>query len=326
MTVPDPADAIRSEPDDGNDAQKSDCHYFQKLVELMDTLRGPDGCPWDQEQTPETLKAMLIEESYEVLEALDWSSPAALCDELGDLLLQIVFHSRIARERGEFDIADVCRTIHEKMVRRHPHVFGQARFDTSGELLREWERIKAEEKADRGQFEERKSLLETLPDRLPAIYATYQMSARAARVGFDWPSLGAVGDKVMEEFQELVDAVRKGNETDIREEVGDFLFAAINVARFLQVDPETSLNRANRKFSDRYRTLEEHFTRQGRSLAEVEPEELERQWQSQKQVLGSVGTASSSTVRGESPASTETVPAPAGPGASEGAYREYVSR
>ena len=217
-----------------------------------------------------------------MLEALDWSSPEALCDELGDLLLQIVFHSRIAKERREFDIDDVCRTIHEKMVRRHPHIFGQARFDTSGDLLREWERIKAREKADRGRDEEPTSLLESLPDRMPAIYATCRMSAKAARMGFDWPSLEAVGDKVMEEFRELTEACREGSEADIREEVGDFLFAAVNVARFLQVDPETSLNRANRKFSRRYRALEEHFARQGRSLAEVEPEEMERQWQSQK--------------------------------------------
>ena len=286
MTAFDPDNVLHPEPVHGNAPENVEGHhYFRKLVELMDTLRGPGGCPWDREQTPETLKAMLIEESYEVLEALDWSSPDALCDELGDLLLQIVFHSRIAKEKGEFDIDDVCRTIHQKMVRRHPHVFGQARFESSEELLRAWERIKAGEKKERGQCEERKSLLETLPDRLPAIYATYQMSAKAARVGFDWPSLESVGDKVMEEFQELVDAVRQGNETDIREEVGDFLFAAINVARFLQVDPETSLNRANRKFSHRYRSLEEHFARQGRSLAEIAPEELERQWQRQKQVV-----------------------------------------
>lgn len=290
MTAVDPQNAVRSEPSDDNDTRNPVRHpHFRKLVELMDTLRGPGGCPWDQEQTPETLKAMLIEESYEVLEALDWSSPAALCDELGDLLLQIVFHSRIAKERGEFDIDDVCRSIHQKMVRRHPHVFGQAHFESSGELLRAWEQIKAGEKVDRGQDEERNALLDSLPDRLPAIYAAYQMSAKAARTGFDWPNLEAVGEKVAEEFQELAAAVRKRDESEIREEVGDFLFAAINVARFLQIDPETSLNRANRKFSRRYRSMEEHFARQGRPLAEVEPEEMERQWQSRKRELRSAG-------------------------------------
>ena len=283
MTALDPLEALPPESADGAGNGNPVRHrHFQKLVELMDTLRGPDGCPWDREQTPETLKAMLIEESYEVLEALDWSSPEALCDELGDLLLQIVFHSRIAKERGEFDIDDVCRSIHEKMVRRHPHVFGQARFETSGELLREWERIKASEKPERDQDHKRKPLLESLPDRLPAIYATYQISAKAARVGFDWESLEALGEKVMEEFQELADARYRGDEAAVREEVGDFLFAAINVARFLQVDPETSLNWANRKFSTRYRALEEHFARQGKSLAEVGLEEMERQWQRQK--------------------------------------------
>lgn len=291
MTAVDPQNAVRSEPSDDNGARNPVRHpHFRKLVELMDTLRGPGGCPWDQEQTPETLKAMLIEESYEVLEALDWSSPAALCDELGDLLLQIVFHSRIAKERGEFDIDDVCRSIHQKMVRRHPHVFGQARFESSGELLRAWEQIKAGEKVDRGQDEERNVLLDSLPDRLPAIYAAYQMSAKAARTGFDWPNLEAVGEKVAEEFQELAAAVRKRDESEIREEVGDFLFAAINVARFLQIDPETSLNRANQKFSRRYRSMEEHFARQGRSLAEVGLEEMERQWQSQKREGGSAGS------------------------------------
>ncbi len=292
MTACDPENAVRSEPSDDNGTGNPVRHpHFRKLVELMDTLRGPGGCPWDQEQTPESLKAMLIEESYEVLEALDWSSPAALCDELGDLLLQIVFHSRIAKERGEFDIDDVCRNIHQKMVRRHPHVFGQARIDSSGELLREWERIKAGEKENQGRDEDRKAPLDSLPDRLPAIYATCQMSAKAARVGFDWPSLEALRDKVMEEFQELAAAVRGRNETEIREEVGDFLFAAINVARFLQVDPETSLNRANRKFSRRYRIMEEHFAGQGRPLAEVEPEEMEQQWQAQKRELRPAGKA-----------------------------------
>ena len=299
MTGVDPENRVRSEPSKGDDTgYPVRHHYFRKLVELMDTLRGPGGCPWDQEQTPETLKAMLIEESYEVLEALDWSSPAALCDELGDLLLQIVFHSRIAKERGEFDIDDVCRSIHEKMVRRHPHVFGTARFESSGELLREWERIKAGEKGDRDQNEERKALLDALPDRLPAIYATYQMSAKAARVGFDWPSLEALGGKVLEEFQELAVAVRERNEAEIKEEVGDFLFAAVNVARFLQVDPETSLSRANQKFSRRYASMEDHFGRQGKSLAEVAPEEMERQWQRQKRVAGSAGNASASGAEG----------------------------
>lgn len=302
MTGVDPENRVRSEPSIGDDTgYPVRHHYFRKLVELMDTLRGPGGCPWDQEQTPETLKAMLIEESYEVLEALDWSSPAALCDELGDLLLQIVFHSRIAKERGEFDIDDVCRSIHEKMVRRHPHVFGTARFESSGELLREWERIKAGEKGDQDQNEERKALLDALPDRLPAIYATYQMSAKAARVGFDWPNLEALGGKVLEEFQELAVAVRDRNEAEIKEEVGDFLFAAVNVARFLQVDPETSLSRANHKFSRRYASMEDYFGRQGKSLAEVTPEEMERQWQRQKREAGAAGNASASGAEGTKP-------------------------
>ena len=195
---------------------QSSQEHFQKLVELMDTLRGPDGCPWDREQTHETLKAMLIEESYEVLEALDGASPEALCDELGDLLLQIIFHSVIAKERGEFDIYDVCKTIYDKMIRRHPHVFGSVDFKNTEELLKGWEEIKRKEKAEQGLEENRKALLEALPAQLPAMHTTYQMSAKSARVGFDWPSLEAIRDKVLEEFKELQVAACGGNEEAIR--------------------------------------------------------------------------------------------------------------
>ncbi|RPJ61642.1 MAG: nucleoside triphosphate pyrophosphohydrolase [Acidobacteria bacterium] len=256
--------------------------YFHKLIELMDVLRSPEGCPWDREQTRETLKPMLIEESYEVLEALDSQDPGELCEELGDLLFQVVFHCRIAKERGEFDADEVCRRVYEKMVRRHPHVFGDARYQDAQELLKHWEDIKAAEQAQAGRTKEKKSLLDGIPPDLPALYAGYQISAKASRVGFDWPNLQGIKDKVVEEFQELEAAVEEQDPERIREEVGDLLFAALNAARFLQIDPETALNRANTKFADRFRRLERHFAGQGRRLKDVSLEEMETSWQDLK--------------------------------------------
>ncbi len=258
-------------------------YYWRKLVELMDTLRSPDGCPWDIEQTPETLKPMLIEEAYEVLEALDGDDQQELCEELGDLLFQVVFHSRIAKERGTFDSEDVCRRIYEKMVGRHPHVFGSERFADSQELLRNWEDLKAAEKKAAGKRDERKSLLDGIPDRLPAMYKANQISAKAARVGFDWPDLQGIMAKVQEEFVELEAAISEGDEKRVQEEVGDLLFAALNIARFVKIDPETALNRANKKFSSRFRKVEEHFRAQGRSLKDVSSAEMESAWQSNKE-------------------------------------------
>ncbi|MFB3903650.1 MAG: nucleoside triphosphate pyrophosphohydrolase [Acidobacteriota bacterium] len=257
-------------------------NYFRRLLELMDVLRSPDGCPWDREQTRETLKPMLIEESYEVLEALDSQDPSELCEELGDLLFQVVFHCRIAKERGEFDADDVCRRVYEKMVRRHPHVFGNATYQDAQELLKHWEDIKAAEQAEAGRTKEKKSLLDGIPPGLPALYAGYQISAKASRVGFDWPDLQGIKQKVVEEFQELEAAVERHDAERIREEVGDLLFAALNVARFLQIDPETALGRANAKFAERFRRLERHFAAQGRQLKDVSLEEMEASWQDLK--------------------------------------------
>jgi len=254
---------------------------FARLVELMDILRGPEGCPWDREQTRETLKPMLIEEAFETLEALD-GDPDELCEELGDLLFQIVFHSRIAKERGEFDIYEVSRRVYEKMVARHPHVFGDASFADSKELLRNWEDIKASEKKSKGREIEKESILDGIPARLPAMYTTYQMTSKAARVGFDWSDIDGICQKVLEEFEELASALAEDDQEKIKEEVGDLLFAALNVARFLEVDPETALNNANRKFARRFRMMEKHFMCQGRQLKEVSLDEMEKIWQENK--------------------------------------------
>ena len=259
-----------------------DRDYFRALVELMDVLRGPEGCPWDREQTHESLKAHLIEEAYEVLDALDKQEPENLCDELGDLLFQVIFHSRLAKEKEEFDIDDVCRRSYRKMVRRHPHVFGEASFRDAQDLLRHWEDIKRAEKKVSGRSVERKSLLDGIPENLPAVPAAYQISAKAARVGFDWPGIEGLQEKLVEEFDELMEALDQGNDRKVREEVGDLLFAALNVARYLQVEPETSLKRANEKFSRRFRRLEEHFVSRGQSLKEVPLEQMEAFWQDQK--------------------------------------------
>jgi len=256
--------------------------YFRKLIELMDILRSPEGCPWDREQTRETLKPMLVEESYEVLEALDSSDPNELCEELGDLLFQVVFHCRIAKERGEFDAHEVCRRVYEKMVRRHPHVFGDATYQDAQELLKHWEDIKAAEQAQAGRPKDKKSLLDGVPPGLPALYTGYQISAKASRVGFDWPDLKGIKEKLIEEFQELEAAAEQKDPERIREEVGDLLFAALNAARFLQVDPETALNKANTKFANRFRRLERRFAEQGRQLKDVSLEEMEASWQDLK--------------------------------------------
>lgn len=266
--------------------QQGTGYYWGKLVELMDVLRSPQGCPWDREQTRETLKPMLIEEAYEVLEALDGDDPEELCEELGDLLFQVIFHSRISKERKEFDSEDVCRRIYQKMVGRHPHVFGDASFADSQELLKNWEDLKAAEKESSGRKNDRRSLLDGIPEQLPAMYKANQISAKASRVGFDWQQLSGIRKKVEEEFQELDDALQSGDRRRIQEEVGDLLFAALNVSRFLEIDPETALNRANRKFTRRFQRMEEHFEARRRPLKDVSLEEMEEVWQQFKQQEG----------------------------------------
>jgi tetrapyrrole methylase family protein/MazG family protein len=265
-------------------------NYFEKLIELMNVLRSPEGCPWDQEQTRETLKPMLIEEAHEVLEALDADDPDHLCEELGDLLFQILFHCKIADERGEFDIHDVCRRTYEKMVGRHPHVFGDRQISDSQELLRNWEELKAAEKAQAGrQVKKDKSLLDGIPESLPAMYTAYQITSKAARVGFDWPELEGIREKFLEEFEELLESLQEGDDELVKDEVGDLVFVGLNIARYLQIDPETALNRANKKFVMRFQAMESAFARNGLSLRDASLEEMEEVWQSQKTTKTSTG-------------------------------------
>ena len=257
---------------------------IEKLKDLVERLRGENGCPWDREQNRETLKPMLVEEAYEVLDALDMDDPGELKEELGDLLFQIVFHSQIAREKNEFDLADVIDACHEKMVGRHPHVFGDANLKTSGDVLKNWEDIKAAEKgvASASLPESNRSLLDGIPSKLPALHRAHQMTAKASRVGFDWTHLEDILEKLQEESSELIQAQQASDPEIIAEEVGDLLFVAVNAARFLGVDPETALRRSNEKFDRRFRYIESSVKKQGRELKDTSLEEMDALWNEAK--------------------------------------------
>jgi MazG family protein len=249
---------------------------FDDLVAIMDRLREPGGCPWDREQTYATLRAYVLEEAYEVADAIDRGDLDALGEELGDLLLQVVFLSRLAKEDDRFTIDDVVRGISQKMVRRHPHVFGEEQADTPDEVLRHWERIKKDEKKrDRNGDA---SVLSGVPKALPAMMKAMLLGTRAARVGFDWERATDVVDKVDEEMQELRVAVDAGDREAVRGELGDLFFALVNLARKLDLDPEESLERTNGKFRSRFRAMEREIARQGLTLERAGTELMERLW------------------------------------------------
>ncbi len=257
---------------------------IEKLSNLVERLRGENGCPWDRQQTRETLKPMLIEEAYEVLDALDSADPVELKEELGDLLFQVVFHAQIAREKDEFDLADVINRSHEKMVRRHPHIFGEADLKTAEDVLKNWEDIKAAEKGitSSSRPESGRSLLDGIPSKLPALHRAYQMTAKASRVGFDWAQLEDILRKMNEEASELLEAKSRQDSQKIADEVGDLLFVAVNVARFLGIDPETALGRSNRKFHNRFRYIESAIKQQGRELRNASLAEMDALWEEAK--------------------------------------------
>ena len=252
---------------------------FGAFVQLIARLRGPGGCPWDREQTHESLKPMTIEEAYEVLEAIDRADDEHLAGELGDLLLQVVFHAQIATEAGRFTIADVVERVAAKMVRRHPHVFAGARADTPGEVLRSWEAIKQAEQAAKGAKADA-SMLDSVGTALPAVMEAFQMTTKVSRVGFDWPGMAAVLEKLEEEVAELREAAgtAEPDHRRVAEEVGDLLFAAVNVARLIGADPESALKSANRKFRRRFAFIERELARRGRTPAQSTLEEMESLW------------------------------------------------
>lgn len=277
---------------------------FPKLVELMARLRGPGGCPWDREQTFDSIKPFLLEETYEVVDAIgrrDWDEFAS---ELGDLLLQVVFFAQMATEENRFDIEDVIEKIHSKMVRRHPHVFGDAKADTSADVLRNWQVLKAEEKrqqqAEQGKsYEAPKSVLAGVSNSVPSLMQAYQLTSRAAHVGFDWKRFEDVMKKLREEAEELEVETAAGlskvisGETPkaltpeahskIEGEVGDLLFTAVNVARFLNIDPESALRRTNQKFRSRFEWLEGELAKTGKSPRDATLEEMDALWDRSKE-------------------------------------------
>jgi MazG family protein len=261
---------------------------FEKLVEIMATLRGPNGCPWDKQQDFNSLKPMLVEEVYEVLEAIDNQDFDGLAEELGDLLLHVIFHAQLGKEAGQFDITTVIEKISEKLVRRHPHVFGSESASTPEEVIKNWESIKAQEKAEKlkNRTPEQRSLLEGIPSKLPAIHEAHQISSRAARVGFDWPDIEGIFDKLQEEVHELKEVISAGGDDTQRErledEIGDMLFVMVNIARYLKIDSESALKRANRKFKARFRYMEGELAKLGKSLEETSLEEMEVLWQKAK--------------------------------------------
>jgi MazG family protein len=273
---------------------------FQDLVALMARLRSPEGCPWDREQSYSTLAPMLLEEAYEAFEAVEDARegrPENLREELGDLLFQIVFYAQVASERGEFTIDDVTDAIHSKMVRRHPHVFGDVTVRDNEELLRNWEALKAEEKraAGKEEAEEDASLLDGVSSRAPALMEAHQLATKAARVGFDWQNVEDIFAKLREEVEELREAIRAHHDAGpsaeaehqhVREELGDLIFAVANIARHLGVEPEAALKLTNRKFRRRFGHVERGLKARGREPGEATLDEMEALWQEAKSLDG----------------------------------------
>jgi MazG family protein len=266
---------------------------FTDLIALMERLRSPNGCPWDREQDYGTLAPMLLEEAYEAFEAVEEAQagrPKELRDELGDLLFQIVFYAQVARERGEFTIDDVTDAIHTKMVRRHPHVFGEVKADDSATVLLNWEQMKAEERRAAGKDEDTKtSILDGVSSKAPALMEAHQLSTKAARVGFDWKSVDDIFDKLHEEIEELREAIhaheKSSDEADrnqVREELGDLLFAATNIARHMKVEPESALKLTNRKFRKRFNYIEEQLYERNQPFDQTSIDQLEALWQEAK--------------------------------------------
>lgn len=250
-----------------------------RLLDVMRTLRAPDGCPWDREQTHESIKGDLIEEAYEVLDAIESGDPSVLREELGDLLLQVVFHSQIAVEAGTFEFHQVADGISDKLIRRHPHVFGEVTVNDAGEVLQNWDAIKKQEKRD---AEEEVSIVSGIPKHLPALQKAHQVQKRAARAGFDWEKIEDVFDKLHEEIEELKEAIVSENEDEIRGELGDLLFSVVNVSRYLGHNPEEILRHNIDKFVARFQYVEDRVHESDRDFPDYTLEELDAFWNEAK--------------------------------------------
>lgn len=246
---------------------------LRKLIDIMAKLRAENGCPWDKKQTRDSLKPYLIEETYEVLEAIDESNPEKLKEELGDLMFQIIFHTQIATENGEFTIEDVFKGISDKIINRHPHVFSNAKFESPDEVSRQWHERKAEE----GKFKE--SVLDGVPKTLPALLRSQRLQSRAAKVGFDWEKIEDVLDKVDEELSELKTAIKIGTKKDIEEELGDVLFVLVNVSRFAGLNAEEALKKTINKFINRFRYIEQKAKELGQNISDMTLKEMDKLWE-----------------------------------------------
>ncbi|KYH34368.1 nucleoside triphosphate pyrophosphohydrolase/pyrophosphatase MazG [Clostridium tepidiprofundi DSM 19306] len=251
---------------------------FNDLIEIIDILRGENGCPWDREQNHETIKRCLIEECYEVLEAIDEKNEEKLIEELGDVLLQVVFHAKIGKDEGYFNISDVIKAICDKMIYRHPHVFGKANVEDSNQVLINWDELKKKEKGYENYTDE----LKHIPKNFPALMRATKVQSKASKVGFDWESVESAFEKVVEEYHEVKDVYKSNNRAKILEEVGDLIFACVNVARFLNVDPEEALSSSVNKFINRFEFIESTASRRGLKLNEMSLEQMDELWDEAK--------------------------------------------
>ncbi len=250
---------------------------FDTLMGLMRRLRAPGGCPWDAEQSHESLKRYLLEETYEVIEAIDAASVPMMKEELGDLLLQVVFHSVIAEENGEFDMDGVIETLNDKLIRRHPHVFADLEIKDIDQLMDNWEKIKKKEKG-----EARRSALSGVPSHLPALLKAHKISEKAARVGFDWSRADEVFAKVLEELKEFEETMLEGNQERMEAELGDLLFAIANLGRFLSLDPEDALRKTISRFMNRFEHIENSLHKSNREISDASLDEMEKLWEEAK--------------------------------------------
>ena len=269
--------------------QEEELGRFETLLRVVARLRSPDGCPWDRRQTAASLRQFAVEEAYEVVEAVDSDNPERLCEELGDLLLQVALHARLAEEQGRFDAGDVVRGINRKLIRRHTWVFGDEKADSPEIALRSWNRGKVDE---RGGAENGASLFDGVPGVLPALFKAFTVTRRASQVGFDWQRGKDVISKLKEELAEFENAVDSGDGSDIEAELGDVLFVLANLARHLDINPELALERSNRKFIRRFRYIENRLAERGISPEEAEREEMDELWEEAKR-LETKGASSS---------------------------------
>jgi MazG family protein len=253
---------------------------FEQLVGIMARLRAPGGCPWDREQTFDTIKPYTLEETYEVLDAIDRRDWGDLSEELGDFLLQAVFYAQMAEEQKLFGIGDALDAINQKLIRRHPHVFGTESAESAGDVKRIWSEVKAAEKKEKGQAEH--GLLDPVPRALPALVEAQQISSRAAGVGFDWDTAEQVLEKLHEELGELAEARQGASHRELENEIGDLLFVLVNLARFVKVDPEQALRRTNAKFRERFGYIERKLAERGKKPKDANLEEMEKLWQEAK--------------------------------------------